>query len=83
MAAVEHVKGVEVAPAFDYYEREPVDKRIAELEAEIHNLKRSLIIARHEVARARGKKNSYKYRGKSNDFRMKALKALEDNNGND
>ena len=78
----EIVGGVEVAPAFDYYEREPVDKRIAELEAEIHNLKRSLIIARHEVAKARGKKNSYKYVGKSKEFKMRALKALEADNGN-
>ena len=65
----EIVGGVEVAPAFDYYECEPVDKRIAELEAEIHNLKRSLIVARHEVIKARGKKFSNKYRMKLREFK--------------
>ena len=32
------------------------NKQVAELQAEIRNLKRSLIVARHEVAKAREKK---------------------------
>ena len=36
------------------------DKEIAELNDEIHKLKRALINARHEVAKARGKKSSTK-----------------------
>jgi molecular chaperone GrpE (heat shock protein) len=38
------------------------NKQVGELKEEIHNLKRSLIVARHEVAKARGKKFSNKYR---------------------
>ena len=47
----------------DFYLKAEADKVIAELQDEIHNLKRSLIVARHEVAKARGKK-SYKYKTK-------------------
>lgn len=36
------------------------DKEIAELNDEIHKLKRALINARHDVAKARGKKSSTK-----------------------
>lgn len=40
------------------------NKQIGESKEEIHNLRRSLIVARHEVAKARGKKFSNKYRVK-------------------
>lgn len=42
------------------YDKDEVDKVIAGLNDEIHNLKRALINARHEVAKARGKKSSTK-----------------------
>lgn len=38
------------------------NKQIGELEDEIRKLRRSLIVARHEVAKARGKNFSNKYR---------------------
>lgn len=38
------------------------NKQVGELKDEIRNLKRSLIVARHEVAKARGKNFSNKYR---------------------
>lgn len=38
------------------------NKQVGELKEEIHNLRRSLIVARHEVAKARGKNFSNKYR---------------------
>ncbi len=44
------------------YLKSEADKVIAEQESEIRNLRRSLIVARHEVAKARGKKFSNKYR---------------------
>lgn len=44
------------------YLKSEADKVIAEQESEIRNLRRSLIVARHEVAKARGKKISNKYR---------------------
>lgn len=47
----------------DYYLKSEADAVIAGLNDEIHNLKRALIIARHEVAKARGKK-SYKMKFK-------------------
>lgn len=43
------------------YLKSEVDKVIAEKDAELHNLKRALINARHELAWARGKN---KYRAK-------------------
>ena len=45
-----------------YYKKSEADKVIAKNDAEIHNLKRALIAARHEVAKARGKKFSNKRR---------------------
>lgn len=42
------------------YIKSEADKVIAGLNDEIHNLKRALINARHEVAKARGKKSSTK-----------------------
>ena len=50
--------------AIEVYPKSEADAVIAGLENEIHNLKRSLIVARHEVAKARGKKSSTKYRSK-------------------
>ncbi len=41
-----------------YYKKSEADKVIAEKDAEIHNLRRSLIAARHKVAKARGKEFS-------------------------
>lgn len=38
------------------------NKQVGELKDEIRNLKRSLIVARHEVVKARGKNFSNKYR---------------------
>lgn len=52
------------AYAVDMYLKSEANKVIAELKDEIHNLKRSLIIARHAVAIAKGKKVSHKYRTK-------------------
>lgn len=43
-----------------FYLKTEADTVIAGLNDEIHNLKRALIIARHEVAKARGKKSSTK-----------------------
>lgn len=40
------------------------DKVIEEKDDEIRNLKRWLCVARHEVAKARGKNSSNKYRAK-------------------
>lgn len=43
-------------PAYrEFYEKSEADKVIAEPKDEIRNLRHSLIIARHEVAKARGK----------------------------
>lgn len=41
-----------------YYKKSEADNVIAEKDAEIHDLKRALINARHAVATARGKKFS-------------------------
>lgn len=48
----------------EVYLKLEADKVIAEKDKEIAELKRSLIVARHEVAKARGKKTSNKYRVK-------------------
>lgn len=48
----------------DYYLKSEVDKVIEEKDDEICNLKRWLCVARHEVAKARGKNSSNKYRAK-------------------
>lgn len=53
----------------EYYTRTDADNVIAELKDEIHNLKRSLILARHAVANARGKNVSHKYRTKVEKFK--------------
>lgn len=60
-----------------YYDIDEVDAAIAELkakltekDAEIHKLKRSLIVARHEVAKARGKTSSYKSKTKLKESRQ-------------
>lgn len=42
------------------YKKSEADAVIAEKDAEIRSLKRALINARHEVAKARGKKSSTK-----------------------
>lgn len=52
-----------VIPAEVYFKSD-ADKVIAALQDEIHNLKRSLLVARHEVAKARGKTSSYKSKTK-------------------
>lgn len=48
----------------EVYFKSEADNVIAELEAEIRNLRRSLIVTRHEVAKARGKNFSNKRRAK-------------------
>lgn len=48
----------------DGYLKEEADKVITDQKEEIYNLKQSLAAARHEVAKARGKKLSNKYRAK-------------------
>ena len=52
-----------------FYHKSDVDKVIAEKDKEIAELKRSLIVARHDVAKARGKNVSYKYRTKAGKFK--------------
>lgn len=48
----------------EVYLKSEVDKVIEEKDDEIRNLKRWLCVARHEVAKARGKNSSNKYRAK-------------------
>ena len=51
------------------YAKDDVDELIAKKDEEIKNLKRSLIVARHAVANARGKNVSHKYRTKVGKFK--------------
>jgi hypothetical protein len=51
-------------PCIEVYLKSEVDKVIEEKDDEIRNLKRWLCVARHEVAKARGKNSSNKYRAK-------------------
>lgn len=46
------------------YLQDEADKTFEELKDEIQNLRRSLIVARHEVARVRGEKSLNKHRAK-------------------
>ena len=46
----EIVDGVEVAPAFDYYDREPVDERIAELENNLSEIQSQKMQLEDDVA---------------------------------
>lgn len=65
VVAIDEDKNPRMAGDETFYLKSEADKVIAELKDEINNLKRSLIVARHEVAKARGKKFSNKYGVKS------------------
>lgn len=62
----------------DYYLKSDADAVIAGLKTEIHNLKRSLIVARHEVAKARGKTSSYKSKTKLKEARRCCMNMYRD-----
>lgn len=62
----------------DYYLKSDADAVIAGLKTEIHNLKRSLILARHEVAKARGKTSSYKSKTKLKEARRCCMNMYRD-----
>ena len=59
---VYRISGIEFDSQF--YHKSEADKVIEEKDEKIRNLKRSLCVARHEVARTRGKNSSNKYRAK-------------------
>ena len=61
-----------------FYLKSDADAVIAGLKTEIHNLKRSLIVARHEVAKARGKTSSYKSKTKLKEARRCCMNMYRD-----